>query len=1138
MLCLVANKMFNLNLNIRLLIKPLVLILGVLSILFSAEPIPRSDCFLLCLNSNIDPLKIYRTDSGAYVDNTELNKFFVDNEIVSLEEWIPGATEMDKDGDIYLNRIYRVYIPENRQDNTLEIINDVQKLSSVKYSEIEYVRKPLYSPNDPLSGGQQCSLNSVKAREAWDFWDIPNGVVPDGSNVLLASVDTGVDYTHPDLQNNSWINQGEVPEWMFEAGIDLNSDGIADAFEVVSFLVDMGQDINSDGEINLRDAVSDGSPFEDLIDNDGNSYVDDLIGWDSSGFYGPDDNDPFPKEGVTNNGTWAHGTHVAGILAATTDNELGMASTSYNAKFISVKVSRENQNGDPGISDGYAGITYAAKAGYYSNTIAIINNSWGGGGYTASENSVINNAQNTYGAIILGAAGNGDEGAGGGQEYSSHYPSSYDNCISVCAIGCNYSWGNWATYHPTVDLAAPGESVQSAIIGSSFESWDGSSMACPNAASAIGLLYAYHSDWTNLQLRQRIEDSADRRIYELNPDYETCNGNSGVDCLGKGMVDVYKAIGMDFSPSISIDSFDLILNNDSNPSSNADSDNILNPGESGVLNINLANEIGWSDASALIATLTTSNEFVSIDDDTHVYGNMQNNTVSSGDFSFFVSELIPLGTIDFVLNVSASGLSGYQYSKDLNLSVNVSLFQEGFPYDVNSEVRSAPVVVDLDNDGDNEIVFADYGGFVHVIKDGEELNNDTFPYEVGDQIWGAISSADVDLDGYQDFVVSSKSGQLLVFDIFGLKVDYDSGRWLIATPVIGNIDQDEQLEIVVGAYQSPTSSCPLIAINHDGTDVNGFPYVVGEKIKAGVALADLNNNNIDDIIYGTDSDNLYVLLDDLSVASGFPVDLGSNLQSEPAIMSVDNDFLILIGCKNDNFYGINYSDASLRFVIPTGDDVYTSPSFHQNNIFFGSDDGNVYGIDLQGNFLEGFPKNINGSVVGSVVVSDLDSNGEVDLIASNDSGEMHAFSLVDGNYLDYFPISYQFPFSSSPQIVDYDNDNDLDIICGTTGDLVLIDVKNYSENEDDLWSFYKGSLDRRGYYEGAGSEWDDCSSPGYGDINCDSIINILDIVTTVNIVVGGTDGFTDYQLWAADINSDSIINVLDIVLLVNIVVDQ
>jgi len=51
---------------------------------------------------------------------------------------------------------------------------------------------------------------------------------------------------------------------------------------------------------------------------------------------------------------------------------------------------------------------------------------------------------------------------------------------------------------------------------------------------------------------------------------------------------------------------------------------------------------------------------------------MQNNAVSSGNFSFSVSDLITLGTIDFVLNVSASGLSGYQYSKDLNLKAKSS----------------------------------------------------------------------------------------------------------------------------------------------------------------------------------------------------------------------------------------------------------------------------------------------------------------------------------------------------------------------------------------------------------------------------------------------------------------------------------
>ena len=203
-----------------------------------------------------------------------------------------------------------------------------------------------------------------------------------------------------------WVNQAELPEWSLEAGIDLNGDGYISSSEIEEFLIIEGMDNNADGEVNLRDLVCEGSGFLDGFDADGNGYIDDLIGWDASGYYAnsPADPDPYPREGATPTGTWAHGTHVAGILAATTDNGVGISSTSYNAKIISVKVSR-SQPSEPGISDGYAGITYLAKAGYYSGTLAIINNSWGGGSYSFSENTVIQNAHDTYGAVVLSSAG-------------------------------------------------------------------------------------------------------------------------------------------------------------------------------------------------------------------------------------------------------------------------------------------------------------------------------------------------------------------------------------------------------------------------------------------------------------------------------------------------------------------------------------------------------------------------------------------------------------------------------------------------------------------------------------------------------------------------------------------------------------
>ena len=1121
-------------------IKPLIFLLGVLSFAFSASAISNNESFLFCLKPDVSPLEIVRSNNSISVDIRELDEFIYQEQIVNIEPWIPGAKESDRDGDIYLNRIYRVYVNEQRSNDIPRMINRVKSMPFIQYSEFEYIRKFDFLPNDTLSE-LQCSLSSIKTDKAWDFWDFDGGEIPSGRHVLLASVDTGVDYTHPDLQNNSWINQGEIPSWMIEAGLDGDSDGYIEASEVLNFLENELGDINSDGNINLRDIVSPGSPFEDGADNDGNGFVDDLLGWDCSGAASIDDNDPFPKEGsgVAANGTWAHGTHVAGILAATTNNDLGMASTTFNGKFMSVKCSRDNQSGEPGVNDGYAGIYYAARAGHDDGAFTIINNSWGGGGYSASENSAINVAVNDYNAIVVCAAGNGDESTGT-QEFASHYPSSYGNSISVCAMGCSYSWGNWATYHNTVDLAAPGENVHSAIIGTGYEAWDGSSMASPNAASAIGLLSMYHPDWTNAQLRARIEESADRRIYEVNPDYETCNGNSGTDCFGSGMVDIYKAIGMDFSPRLSIDSYILEPEDDTDANTLMDNDSVVNPGESVDIVITLESEAGWQDASNVVATLSTDNADVTITDENSIFGFMQNGTSQSSVFSFDVDSSISLGDIDFNLNVSAFGSGGYSYSEVLPFSVEVSLFQENFPYDTNSEIKSTPVVVDLDNDGDNEIIFADYFGNVRVIKDGEELDNGEFPYDTGNQIWGSVASADLDLDGYEDFVVSSKSGHLYIFDINGLKVDYDAGRWLIATPVIGNIDNDSELEVVVGGYQSPTSTSPLFAVNHDGSPVDGFPYIVGEKMKSGVALADMNDNGLDDIVFGTDGDKLYVLLDDLSIAPGFPIDLNGNIRSEPSVLDTGSEKIIFSGSEDNNLYAINYSNASIRFTVETDDDVYTSASFVESasgvEIYFGSDDGKVYGVDLNGNSIDGFPVQIsNDAILGSVVFSDLDSDGFVDMVAADDTGTIYAQS-ISGESLVGFPINYQFSFSSSPQIVDYDLDNDLDLICGTAGDLVMIDVKYSDANASEYWSLYKGNYKRNGYHL-QGSFGDICSGSTPGDINNDAIFNVLDVVAIVGFVLDSST-ITDLELCTADINGDGIVNVLDVVAVVSLVLGE
>ena len=1080
--------------------------------------------FLFCLKSTDNPLLVKIYDNTFSVNNSELDKILHDVGVIGLEEWIPGATKDDRSGEIFLNRIYRAYI--SKDGNVKNVMDLLSSQYSFLYIEHENIHKLHYEPNDP-NYSQQCSISSLKADKAWDFWDIPSGVIPEGQEVLLASVDTGVDYTHPDLKESLWINQLEIPQWAQEAGIDLNGDGYVSSYEVEEFIVNEGMDNNSDGEYNLRDFVCEGSGFRDGIDADGNGYTDDLIGWDSSGYLGVDDPDPYPREDASSNGTWAHGTHVAGILAATTDNDLGMSSAVYDAKIISVKTSRDYQQTDPGVNDGYAGITYAAKAGYYSGTFTIINNSWGGGNYSFSENAVIENAHESYGAVVLSSAGNGDDPTG---EYQKEYPAGYDYVLSVSAIGCSGVWGNWATYHESVDLAAPGESILSSVIGQGYDSWDGSSMACPNAASAIGLLKAYYPQWDNDQLIDRILVSSDDFIYDLNPEYINCPDNDGAEvlegyCLGQGMVDVYKAIGMDFSPNIILESYSIEI-------TEGDGDDVLNPGDSFNLTISLKNQEGWATGYNLQANVESLNQSVVVSNSSFETDFLESNNLYSSlvPISITLDDDIGLDDVEFIINVSAIGSNNYIYNETLFFDIPVSLIQSGYPYDTNSQVDSGPLVVDFDSDGSLEVIFGDYAGLVHVLdSQGNPIESDFFPYDTGNQIWASPAAADIDLDGNLDIVIASKNKHLYAFDLNGLKFEYDADQFLIGTPVIANMDTDDELEIAIGGY---SSSGDIFVLNHDGTDLDGFPLEINEKMWKGFAVHDLNNNGLDDLVVTTDGDDLIlVVYDDATTQTLLVAD--DKFKSSPSIIAANGEYVIMAGSYDDKMYAVSSYGVSL-FDVQTADQVNSSASFADIGgapyAFFGSDDGFLYAVDLEGNFLDGWPQEIGEDIDNSVSFADLDGDGESEVIIGV-SNKLYAYH-IDGSLYYRFPVSYDFSFTSSPTIIDLDGDGDLEIIAGSAGDVISIDIMDsglLSQFGYPYWNQDRGNNMRTGFYESFDIE---CLAPTLGDLNCDGFSDILDIVSIVNIILD-FEQESGYQAWVADLNQDGIIDVLDVIIIVN-----
>ncbi|MCF8413275.1 MAG: S8 family serine peptidase, partial [Melioribacteraceae bacterium] len=204
------------------------------------------------------------------------------------------------------------------------VSSKLSALPEIDYAEPWFLYELAYETNDPFKGNQY-ALNLIKASAAWD-------VTTGDTNVVIGIVDTGVDWDHPDLSANIWRNRGEIPN--------------------------------------------------NGIDDDNNGFVDDVRGWDFGGLTGTPDNNPI-EDDINSQ----HGTHVAGIAGAVTNNSIGISSISFKTKIMPVKTAQENIRSSEGqilIAYGYQGIEYAAN-----NGAKVINCSWGGFGYSATAKSYI-----------------------------------------------------------------------------------------------------------------------------------------------------------------------------------------------------------------------------------------------------------------------------------------------------------------------------------------------------------------------------------------------------------------------------------------------------------------------------------------------------------------------------------------------------------------------------------------------------------------------------------------------------------------------------------------------------------------------------------------------------------------------------
>lgn len=348
-----------------------------------------------------------------------------------------------------------------------------RKVDGISFDNITENRLDHIPPRDPAAAETRFEDDVVRSSEfgfpddpmferQWHLQDINEWGIDaqegwqiwTGSpDFVVAIIDSGCDLDHPELSAKLWVNEGEV--------------------------------------------------CDDGIDNDDNGYVDDCYGWD----WANNDNDPSPE----GNG---HGTSAAGIIAAATNNQLGISGICWECRIMCLKFIDAVEGR---VSNQVSAIDYATKMG-----ARISNNSYGGYGFSELEFEVIRRA-GSRGHLFVSSAGNNNHDTD--IPSNDHTPSSY-KLGNILAVGANSETGQKARFsnfgQSSVDVFAPGSRITTIATGGGYKTVSGTSFAAPMITGIASLIWSRYPSLSHEDMVTIILDSCKKSPYLS--DYCACGG--------------------------------------------------------------------------------------------------------------------------------------------------------------------------------------------------------------------------------------------------------------------------------------------------------------------------------------------------------------------------------------------------------------------------------------------------------------------------------------------------------------------------------------------------------------------------------------------------------------------------------------
>jgi len=401
---------------------------------------------------------------------------------------------------------FKVYF--NSAVDAAAVAREYSQLNEIVRADAVPINAAYATSNDTRVADQwhinQANDADIDAPEGWDL-NTGNG------QIIVAVMDTGVEWWHQDLAGTNAVNSDRTT---IKGNIWINTD-----------------------EMNNTQAT---------VDEDGNGYNDDWVGWDFVSSVNPilnlgddydtEDNDPRDKN--------SHGTHCAGNVGAINNNNRGIASagggwgeaadgSSNGVKIMALRIGWDD------FPSGRVSMDYAANAFVYAanNGAKIASCSWG-----SSEYGPLVDAINTflYGTtspsasdpkirLIFKAAGNDDN-------ENTDYMTGRDDIISVAATEENDNGADFTSYGTWVDICAPGNNILSTIPGNSYTSYSGTSMATPITAGIAANLWSYDVNLTAEEVETYLYNGAENIDSHLSSKY--------LGKMGAGRVSLYGSLAL------------------------------------------------------------------------------------------------------------------------------------------------------------------------------------------------------------------------------------------------------------------------------------------------------------------------------------------------------------------------------------------------------------------------------------------------------------------------------------------------------------------------------------------------------------------------------------------------------------------